>query len=85
MNFNRFSAANGSSFMSVTEVSPEGGITALHWCYISDRIGEQYCSQHSNTLGPTNNQFGYNKQPALTSRFLCIEIIAYSVKTSTHF
>ena len=32
------------------------------------------------TLGPANNEFGYNEHPAITSRFLCIKVIDCSVK-----
>ena len=33
-----------------------------------------------NTLGPVYNEFGYNEHPAVTSRFLCINIINCNVK-----
>ena len=35
---------------------------------------------YRNTFGPAYNEFGYNEDPAIASRFLCIKIIDYSVK-----
>ena len=41
---------------------------------------KMYFVNKVNTLGPTYNEFGYNKHPAITSRFLCIKIIDCHVK-----
>ena len=36
----------------------------------------------NDTLAPAYNEFGYNEQPAITSRFLCIKIIDCNVTSS---
>ena len=43
---------------------------------------ESHTATGHGTMGPAYNEFGYNDQPSVTSRFLCVKFIDCNVQCS---